>query len=284
MLRPRWKPLLDRARFRVRIAQALRAGPPFRSRLDRIIIDVTHRCDLGCRDCNRSCGAGQAPAAEEIDPEQVRRFIAESAAAGRRWRRIMLEGGEPTLHPRLEEILDILLRYRREHAPGCVIELCSNGHGERARRVLAGLPPGVAVKDSAKRPVAEQGHLAFNVAPADLPAFADADFSEGCYIHSIFGLGLTRAGYYPHPVCGGIDRIFGFDVGLKRLPAAAAELAGQMRRLCPLCGHFREFRRGGRRTSRWRRNAGDQPPGALSPSWEAAYRAFRSRPPRLTPY
>lgn len=280
----RLKSLADRARFRARIAQVLRSGPPFRSRLDRIIIDLTQHCDLACHDCNRSCGPGQAPAGEDIDPQQVRRFTAESAAAGRRWRRIMLEGGEPTLHPRLDEILDELLRYRRDHAPQCVIELCTNGHGEMARRVLAGLPRGVRAKNSAKPPVADQGHMAFNVAPADLPAFAGADFTEGCYIHFIFGLGLTRAGYYPHPVCGGIDRVYGFDVGLKRLPATAAELAGQMRRLCPLCGHFREFRPRGRGTSRWRRGAGDFPPGSISPSWAEAYRAFREAPPALTPY
>ena len=113
MSKPRWRAFLDRSRFQARIWQAMRAGPPFRSRLDRIIIDLTHECDLACLDCNRSCGAGQAPAAESIGLEQVRRFVAESADAGKRWRRIMLEGGEPTLHPQLDEIIAELQRYRR---------------------------------------------------------------------------------------------------------------------------------------------------------------------------
>jgi hypothetical protein len=277
--------VLDLARFQVRIAQALGAGPPYRSRLDRIIIDLTHCCDLRCCDCNRSCAPGQAPAAETIGLEQVRRFVGESVAAGKRWRRIWLEGGEPTLHPQLDEILEELLRFRRDHVPECRIVLCSNGHGERARRVIARLPAGVDLKNSAKSADPRQGHAAFNVAPADVPAFAGADFSQGCYIHPIFGLGLTRAGYYPHPICGGIDRVFGFDVGLKRLPRTAEELAGQMRRLCPLCGHFREFRPAGRPRSRaWQRGGGDFPPGSMSRSWLAAYRAFRERPPALSPY
>ena len=86
--------------------------------------------------------------------------------------------------------------------------------------MLDQLPPGVRVKNSAKSPGRRNRHFGFNVAPIDLAGFADADFSQGCYIHPIFGLGLTRSGYYPHPICGGIDRVFGFDIGLKSLPAA----------------------------------------------------------------
>lgn len=278
--------LADRARFQARIWQALRSGPPFRSRLDRIIIDLTHECDLACLDCNRSCGAGQAPAAERIGPEQVRRFVSESLETGKRWRRIMLEGGEPTLHPQLEEIIEELLRYRRlAHAP-CEIELCSNGNGPRAARALRRLPGGVRVKNSAKSGVPAQGHFAFNVAPCDLAEFAGADYSQGCYIHLIFGLGMTRSGYYPHPVCAGIDRVFGFDIGLKRLPVSAGEMAAQMRRLCPLCGHFREYRSGGAGRPRfWRRGGnGLFPPGSISPSWEKAYRGFAAERPVLSLY
>lgn len=281
---PRLRGLADRARFQVRIWQALRAGPPFRSALDRIIIDLTHFCDLACRNCNRSCGSGQAPAAERFHPGQARRFIAESVAAGKRWRRIMLEGGEPTLHPQLEEILDTLLAYRRDHCPECEIVLSTNGHGEMARRLLLRPPRGVRLKNSAKSPQAENGLFPFNVAPADLAEFSGADFAEACYVHRIFGLGLTASGYYPHPICGGIDRVFGFDIGLKSLPAKAEDMAGQMRRLCPLCGHFREFRANGRGTSFWRREAAAMPPGSMSRSWVEAYRIFRQEPPQLTRY
>jgi len=286
MLFPRLKRAFDQAKFQLRIWSVLRSGPPFRSRLDRIIIDLTHECDLACLDCNRSCGAGQAPAAESIGLEQVRRFVDESLAAGKSWRRIMLEGGEPTLHPQLDGILAELLRYRRHGHAECEIELCSNGYGPQAARTLNRLPAGVRAKNSAKTSDPRRGHFSFNVAPIDLDGFAAADFGQGCYIHPLFGLGLTRAGYYPHPICAGIDRVFGFDIGLKKLPAAAEELAAQMRRLCPLCGHFREFRaHGGRRPRFWRRfSPGGFPPGSRSRSWERAYRGFRDQPPVLTPY
>jgi hypothetical protein len=286
MLAPRLKHAIDRAKFSVRIRRALRSGPHFSSSLDRIIIDLTHCCDLACPDCNRSCGRDQAPAAEFIGLDQIVRFVGESAAAGKRWRRIMLEGGEPTLHPRLPEILEALSLYREHHSPASVIELCTNGYGEAARRLQDWLPSGVRIKNSAKSPVRKNRHIAFNMAPVDQAAFAQADFSQGCYIHAIFGLGLTRYGYYPHPICGGIDRIFGFDIGIKNLGDVAGGLHEQMARLCPYCGHFREFREpgNGRAEKAPTGRAGESPRERMSSSWNEAYRSYRLRPPRLSPY
>jgi hypothetical protein len=286
MLPPRLRHAIDRAKFNVRIHRVLRSGPPFSSSLDRIIIDLTHGCDLACPDCNRSCGRGQAPAAEFIGLDQIERFVGESVAAGKRWRRIMLEGGEPTLHPRLPEILEALCLYREHYSPASIIELCTNGFGEAARRLRDQPPSGVRIKNSAKSPARDHHHIAFNMAPVDQAAFAGADFSQGCYIHAIFGLGLTRYGYYPHPICGGIDRIFGFDIGIKNLADVAGGLHAQMARLCPYCGHFREFRAPGdaRGEKAPAGRAGGPPRERMSSSWREAYRSYRQRPPRLSSY
>jgi hypothetical protein len=282
----RLKNRLDQVRFKARIWRTVRSGPPYVPRPDRIIIDLCHCCDLSCPDCNRSCAVDQAPADEFISLEQVRRFVSESVASNRRWRKIMLEGGEPTLHPELQGILALLRDYRARHAPECVIELCTNGHGPRARRVLDRAPGDIQIKDSAKSAGRPKRHFAFNVAPADLPAFSRSEYGHGCYIQPIFGLGLTRHGYYPHPICGGIDRVFGFDIGLKSLPAAGADLSGQMRRLCPLCGHFWELQANGRRWLALARHNGlDRfPQGHKSPSWIRAYRDFREKRPELSLY
>ncbi|MCX6555423.1 MAG: radical SAM protein [Candidatus Aminicenantes bacterium] len=282
----RLKCLVDQAKFKARIWRTLRSAPPGSSRPDRIIIDLGHCCDLSCRDCNRSCGADQAPADEFISLEQIRRFVAESIAAGRRWRRIMLEGGEPTLHPQIDGILAELQRYRLLHAPDCEIELCSNGHNPRARRILGRLPRGIRAKNSAKSAERPKRHFGFNIAPVDLNEFAGADYGQGCYIQRIFGLGLTRSGYYPHPICGGIDRVFGFDIGLKSLPAANADMSAQMVRLCPFCGHFREFRGAGHGLLGILKGGADNgfSPGHKSPSWTKAYRDYRKNRPRLSLY
>ena len=285
MTSARLKHFLNRSKFKIHVWKTLRSARPLSSQADRIIIDLSHCCDLSCPDCNRSCAVDQAPAEEFISLEQVRRFIAESIAAGRQWRRIFLEGGEPTLHPQLVEILAELQRYRQDHAPRCKIDLNSNGYSPRAKRMLGRLPDGFRAKNSAKVHGYQKHHIGFNVAPIDLAEFAGSDYGRGCYIQPIFGLGLTRNGYYPHPICGGIDRVFGFDIGLKKLPVSPADLSEQMRRLCPLCGHFREFRVDRRILNLvTHKDPGNFPPGSKSPSWVKAYRDFRLRRPKLDPY
>ncbi|HSQ35489.1 MAG TPA: radical SAM protein [Candidatus Binatia bacterium] len=281
----RLKHFFNRTKFRIHVWNALYSRRPLPFQADRIIIDLSHCCDLSCPDCNRSCATDQAPADEFISLEQIRRFVNESIASGRRWRRILLEGGEPTLHPQLEEIIAELQRYRRDHAPQCKIDLNSNGYSPRAKHLLTRLPNGFRAKNSAKVPGYQKHHIAFNVAPVDLPEFAGADYGQGCYIQRIFGLGLTRSGFYPHPICAGIDRVFGFDVGLKKLPARPADLEGQLRRLCPLCGHFREYRfEPSIPLLMRRRDHRGFSSGYRSPSWVKAYRDFRLRPPTLTSY
>lgn len=275
----------------------------FKSHPHRIIIDITSACDLACVDCNRSCGLNQAPSADHMDPGQVKRFVGESIRDGRLWygegepltpeqngvrieggdprhEGIRLEGGEPTQHPRLDSILAILLDYKRVSAPLTGIVICSNGVSEETRRVLASLPPGVRVRNSMKQEPANDLHCAFNMAPVDNPLFRGHDFSKGCWLPMYYGIGLTRHGYYPHPVCGAIDRVLGLDIGLKRLPPADHSWEEHYRRLCPYCGHYNRYTPGGpvryagRRTER----------GGMSPFWRKAYENYRKKKPELSLY
>ena len=278
--------VLDRTRFQARIWQALRSGPPFRSRLDRIIIDLTHECDLACLDCNRSCGAGQAPMAANISLAQVRRFVEESLAAGKRWRRIMLEGGEPTLHPQLDEILAELLRYRQQGHADCEIELCSNGHGPLSAQALRRLPRGVRLKNSAKSAVPCARAFRLQRRPARPGRVRGRRLRPGL---------LHPSHLRPGPDAQRLlspSRLCGHRQGL-RLRCRAEGPAGHGRGAgranapaLPAVRPFREFRsHGGRRPRFWPRGSGRAfPPGSRSPSWERAYRDFRSQPPVLTTY
>ena len=197
----------------------------------------------------------------------------------------MLEGGEPTLHPDLDEILDILIQYKEKYNKQCNIMLCTNGYGEKAQKIISKPPEGLSVQNSLKSPDLKNDHFPFNIAPADLPEFSGAYFSEGCYIHHLFGLGLTRNGYYPHPVCGGIDRVFGLDIGLKKLPGNSYELEDQMLHLCRFCGHFREFYSvNGNRSSIFKHRGDSFAKKSRSGSWKKAYNSFKKEPPELTLY
>lgn len=269
----------------MKIWKAILSGPPFRSNLNRIIIDLNHFCDLSCIDCNRSCGRNQAPAMEIISVVQIRRFINESIITEKNWDKISLEGGEPTLHPDLNEIIHILLQYKLKYSKQCEIKICTNGYSEKAKQLLSNPPAGILVKSSGKSLLNNNGHIPFNIAPKDLPEYSMADFSHGCYIHYLYGLGLNRNGYYAHPICGSIDRIFGFDIGLKKIPNSPDEIGEQMSHLCSLCGHFRQYFRNNRHKliATGKKSENDLK-GSCSVSWEDAYSAYKSSRPELTLY
>ncbi len=261
------------------------SGPPYRPSHERIIIDITSVCNLACVDCNRSCGANQAPAREYMTPDQIRKFIAESVDQKRRWTAILVEGGEPTAHPHLYEIVHLLDDYRRRHSPWSWIQINTNGYSEAARRLASWVPAGVEVYSSNKRGPLQEHHCAFNVAPADLSEFAGADYSQGCFQPTQYGLGLNRYGYYPHPACGGIDRVFGFDIGRKTLPAPDDDMRDLFPRLCRYCGFFRVFNRGVQPEFSPRPSAAERARhGQMTASWQEAYRRYRSAPPSLQVY
>lgn len=89
----------------------------------RIGLHLTDRCQLDCQHCLRD------PAREPTDLslDLVRTVIAE-ARARYGIRAISLTGGEPTLHPRFPEVLDVIA------AGGCTWDMVTNG--ERFERVL----------------------------------------------------------------------------------------------------------------------------------------------------
>jgi hypothetical protein len=221
-------------------------------------IDVTYRCNLKCNNCNRSCT--QAPSKTDIPVEKIESFLEESITGGIKWKRIRLLGGEPTLHPEIATILDMLLAHRSTHSPHTRIVMCTNGSGKRINEILSRLPEGVEIKSTAK---GERQRLfrPFNMAPKDNVLYRFADYTAGCRIISDCGLGLTPTGYYPCAVAGGIDRVFGIDIGRQQLPSSTDDLRDQMDVLCRYCGHFGFL---------WpiRRQK-------TSPTWKAAYRNYR---------
>jgi hypothetical protein len=95
-------------------------------------------------------------------------------------------------------------------------------------------------------------------------------------------LGLTRYGYYPHPICGGIDRVFGLDIGRKHLPDSSDGIQDHFTRLCGLCGFFRH--------ALLSRTKGQHDPAMIddqvrvSRAWELAYARYREERPILKPY
>lgn len=265
---------------RFKLRRAIASGPPYRPSHNSIIIDITTLCNRHCVDCNRSVGENQAMSSEHMPLARIDRFIEQSIASHRHWERIDIEGGEPTLHPDVRAIVARLLDYRKEHSPGTNIRVLSNGYGDKVNKVieqLSGL--GVDICNSHKLTTIQEDHCAFNIAPCDLEQYAGERFSQACHLPAAYGVGLTRDGYYPHPVCGGIDRVFGFGVGRNDLPDPNDPMTDQFERLCRYCGFYlysKQIRSSPRQLS-----VPDAERGRRTASWERAYQAYwKDRPKR----
>jgi hypothetical protein len=254
------------------------AGPAFQTAMDAIEIEVTSRCNLKCLNCDASCS--QAPDDGIMTVQQIEKFVRESVAADKRWARIHLTGGEAMLHPDISEILEVVDNYRRERSPATVVKLLTNGSIAEVNDRLRRVPGNIKVINSRKTSrQKQQDHFeAFNLAPCDQWYHFMTDFVNGCWVTNIAGCGLNRYGYYPCVVAGAIDRVFGFDIGIKQLPGQLSAFDGQKRILCRYCGHF--------------------PPGKFiapdqrvvvrgeprSKRWMDSYKNYHERPPVLTLY
>ncbi len=212
-------------------------GPQYRRSRDRIEIDITYACNLHCLNCNRS--VTQAPESMHMSVAMIRDFVNQSLARRKRWRRIRVLGGEPTVHPQFEEIIGELLRYR-EAVPDCLVEVVSNGHGSQVEERLARLPTSVWVENSRKTSRIQPDFGPFNDAPIDDPKYGGADYRNGCAIVEDCGMGLTPLGYYPCAVAGGIERITGRKLARDRLPDDTDEMTDVLDSCCRLCGRFRD--------------------------------------------
>ena len=200
----------------------------------------------------------------------VRSFVDESIGSGKRWERIRVLGGEPTLHPRFPEVMDELLRYLRWNAD-CAVEVVTNGHGPAVRSRLSALPASVRIENSHKGPAVHTFFRPFSSAPADDAEYDNADFANGCEIMHKCGMGLTPLGYYPCALAGGIDRITGYGLGRRRVPDDGDDMVAEVRRFCRLCGRFKD----GHLIPDDLR-----PPlegAVISPTWERLYRQWREK-------
>ena len=202
-----------------------------------IEIDLTYQCNLRCNNCNRS--SAQAPEASHLSLEAISQFVDQSIRDGRRWNRIRLLGGEPTLHPDFLAILAEMERYLAYYPPA-LVEVVSNGYGSKVARMLEKIPATINVENSAKSENIQPSFGPFNLAPQDSHVYKLADYRNGCSIPATCGVGLTPQGYYPCAVAGGIDRVLGKKNGRQYIPNADDEMRDLMDIACRLCGRFRD--------------------------------------------
>ncbi|MEJ2620362.1 MAG: radical SAM protein [Candidatus Thiodiazotropha sp.] len=244
-------------------------GPQYKRSRSLLEIDLTWSCNLRCFNCNRSCE--QMPTGERMEVEQIERFINETISANHHWKKIRLLGGEPTLHPQFLTIIDLLVTWRNRHSPSTILEVATNGYGEKVLTALAKLPDGIEI-DNSNKSSRIQPFFSFNIAPIDRPEYNNAAFTNGCRVIKISGIGLTPYGWYPCAVAGSIDRIFGYDLGYKHIPNNEDDMHELLNVFCRLCGRFK------------RQYEAPLNKPFMSDTWELAYDRYKKSPPSLSKY
>ncbi|MBW2996481.1 radical SAM protein [Candidatus Woesearchaeota archaeon] len=237
-------------------------------------IELVSFCNLNCLNCDRSCR--QAPSKEYMSLEQTKKFVDESIKLNWDWKYIGLLGGEPTLHPELFDILKIIKKYK-DFNPESDIQIVTNGYGDQVNGILSDLPEWIHIRNENKKD-SVQLFSSYNVAPTDLKEYKNVDFSTGCSVTQSCGLGLTRYGYYPCGAGASVDRIFGFDIGIKKLSEIDnLKLKTQSKLLCSYCGHFKDTP-GNSSKKNWIKKE------RISQTWKEAYENYKKKKPKLTLY
>ena len=195
---------------------------------DTIELHLTYHCNLACRYCNRCCGLGVSHTPDMEWPE-IRRALYGS---GQSWKRIVLIGGEPTLHPNVIPVA----RECRSAFPEARVVIVSNEHTEESRRIVATLEDLGVQRHSQDRKEASVLHVCRDMylSRSDLRILRDGDCdcdwrAADCGF-SADAFGITACS------CGGaIDGILG--LGVRTWDWAEVKNPDRLRRLCEHCGH-----------------------------------------------
>jgi len=251
-------------------------GKQFKPSLDDIEIDITFSCNLKCYNCDRSCT--QAPSDDNMTIIQIQRFLNETRKLNKKWNRIRICGGEPFLHPNLNDILQLLQDYKSNFSPKTILEITTNEYGSEVVEKMQNVSSEFYINKTNKTGRFQKKFEPFNLAPKDKRTNILTDYRNCCWIAKDCGIGLNKFGYYLCGVGGGIDRVIGFDIGLKKIPEERTSLYNQAKNLCALCGHFnfRVFR-----PLESRKPVIGEP---KSKSWIEFYQRYRKKKPNLSIY
>ena len=250
----------------------------FLPNLKKIEIDITYECNLKCINCNRS--STQAPIKNGMQVSQIIDFVNQSIQLNKKWELINLLGGEPTLHEDFQNIVAIILNeYILSHSPETILQITSNGYGEKVKSQLEHLPvhPNVIIDYASFKEDRIVSYFSpFNDAPIDQNNSDTNEYNKGCWVTSYCGIGLNQLGYYPCGVAGGIDRIFEFNLGFTHLKDVDESIAKLLDTFCKFCGNFTDYKKNkGNFIPRSEKAATIRP--IISKTWKHQYKKYNGQ-------
>jgi len=255
-----------------------------KKRVNQNVVEIclTCKCNLDCPNCAHFCSNFRS---EEYMPlEKIHYFVNESIRLNKIWHKISLTGGEPTLHPYFLEVLDIILGYKKHFkkflshfAKNVLIELDTNGVGEEVNKVISMVSDNVYIRirnDFERHNYSiinkQTNHYDVCVAPIDLEEYKKDIFMKECYYSSTCGMAYTNWGFYPCSISAHIDRVMGFDKGIKTIKEIKKmNMDIMLKHFCKYCGLYKYDIYGYKYDKK--RNLGKC---VMSPIWERKYREY----------
>lgn len=215
----------------------------FLPRIPHLKINMTYRCDRCCCNCNRATSLCPSSPSEDLSPKKISNMLDECVKFGKSWTRITLTGGEPTLHDGFEEIVDILMNYKKKHNPKLNVGTYTYHHPKFYYKIenVVKKYPDFQIHDTFKKE-ARIHKIAIFRAPIDIePEKYNKDhLYHGCNDGArLCGLGYDASGFYCCPIGANIARVFRLDVGIKTVAELTVKrLIEQYKPLCSLCGQY----------------------------------------------
>lgn len=200
-----------------------------------IELEITLRCNRECQQCNRHCNMFGPQKDSDMSLEQIDKFIAQIAAQSRRINKVVVMGGEPTIHPLFSDITYILGRELLKKKRIKRLALATNGDNLKCFS-----PELLGTYSYIKVAWEKLTHQYVLAAPVDL-----GQRQKFCTVPRHCGITLNKWGYWPCGPGGAIARLFQFPQRMGKyqlfeLPESFEEFEkrdenGNYESLCGLC-------------------------------------------------
>jgi hypothetical protein len=195
----------------------------------KVEMHITYRCNLTCTACTRESFLAR-PHTPDMTLEDLHEFFRQADAIG--WKnmpgpgngaerpRIVLIGGEPTLHPDFLEFVDLIQQWSSTY-----VQIFSNGTTQKSKALLAEAERrGASIQTSTFKPVSIRSEkdskegwwcLTTCVSPVD----AGIEPLGKCFSHcsEICGLSVDHNGYSPCAVGHSASTVLGLGAVTKNL-------------------------------------------------------------------
>lgn len=223
--------------------------------LHKVEIDITEYCNLSCVSCVRGCDKFKSN--KHMDPDQIETFVVDSIENDYKWISIAIMGGEPTLHPNIDDIFEILSVYKAYN------EICNIWSMTNCTTDYD-YPKWVNVN----RNKDHSYHHAFNVSPIDVEYPMNKRL---CHVLVDCGLLYSIYGYLPCCDCAIHKRVFNYESNVWSVKDLSYDVMNNlMNDFCKHCGWYLVD------SFECRGDILNYPKDYMSPTWEAKYKEWNN--------